>query len=166
MSFDCFCRAHFSHVFGPFPCLGSSGNRIPDPRVGVKGRNKFSKPSMKHCRRLELLDKLRRWGWRPVSQVRRPLLHIYLSILPQGQSFRASPILGSYQMPFFLRADGTPDQGERGQLELTRSDTNLTDRSCSERSSHHPIRSNRLWPQFILGCQKPSINRGTEQNLD
>lgn len=40
MLFDCF-KVCFSHVFGQFPCLGSSRNRIPDPKEGVKGISEF-----------------------------------------------------------------------------------------------------------------------------
>lgn len=45
-------------------------------------------------------------------------------------------------------AQGTPDQWKRGQLQLTRLETTLTERSCSKRSSHHP---------FILMYFDPSL---------
>lgn len=52
-SFDWF-KVCFSHIFGQFPCLGSSRNRIPDLKEGAKGISEFWRPRIKHFGTVEL----------------------------------------------------------------------------------------------------------------
>lgn len=155
MSFDCF-KVCFSCIFGQFPCLGSSRNRIPDPKEGVKGISEIWRPSIKHFGTLVL------WTLRPVWWLPWLLFHI-LSLLQAG-FFQASLRFYSHHMLLFLRQMVLQISGK--EVLLTTIETNLTETSCLERPSHHPIYSNILWHQFILGCQDLSINRGEEQNLD
>lgn len=135
---------------------------------GTERRSKYSNPSTKQGGLSKLLSELWHWGWCPVLWIHGTLPSIYLSILLQGGFFQTSPMLGSHQMLFLVRADATPDPWEGGQSETTRSETNLTERSCSKWHTHSPIHSTILWPGFILGCQKWSINRrcGTEPKIN
>lgn len=130
--------------------------------------NQISNPSTKHLGVSELLNKFWHWGWCPVLWIHGSMPSIYLSILFQGGLFQNSPMLGSHQMLFVLRADGTPDHWEGGQSEVTRSEANLPEGQCSKRYSHYPIPSTTLWPLFVLACQKLSINRrcGTELQIN
>lgn len=133
----------------------------------MERRSKFSNPSTKQDGLSELLSELWHWGWCPVLWIHGTLPSIYLSILLQGGFFQTSPMLGSHQMLFLVRADATPDPWEGRQSETTRSETNLTKRSCSKWQTHSPTHSTNLWITFILGHQKWSINRrcGTEPKI-